>query len=191
MLRIAFVGTAVSALLIVAGCGDPSATNPSAAGVGHGDSGRDPVAETVAEPPAPETGGALNIDEEGRALRGFDAVAYHSQAQPVPGDAAHRFSWNGADWWFASAEHRDAFAADPQRFAPRNGGYCTFGVVLKKKLDVDPEIFLVEDDSLYLFLNPEVQEKFLADREGNLQLVASHWPEIAEVSALELDRDGP
>ena len=154
-----------------------------------------PPAEASAPEPAPEaeanaqSGGALNVDEQGRALRGFDAVAYHVEGQPTEGSADFSHEWSGATWLFASAENRDTFAASPETYAPQNGGYCTFGVVLRKKLDVDPQRFLVQNDDLFLFLNAEVQEKFNADLDSNLGLVASNWPDIADKHPDELDKD--
>lgn len=153
-------------------------------------------AETPTDAPAADAtealaaGGPLNIDEMGRGLRGFDAVAYHTAGQALAGDAELTHDWNGVTWLFANEENRAAFAAEPERYAPQNGGYCTFGVVLKKKLDVDPEIFLVEEERLFLFLNPEVKDKFMADKDGNLSLVTNQWPEIAELRPEELDAAG-
>lgn len=151
--------------------------------------------ETQASTPSPEAeeavaGVELNVDEQGRAVRGYDAVAYHQNGEAVPGNEAHQHIWQGVTWLFSSSENLDSFAAEPERFAPSNGGYCTFGVVLKKKLDVDPEVFLVENDQLYLFLNREVQERFLGDKAGNLQMVTSQWPEIADKHPDELTSEG-
>jgi YHS domain-containing protein len=41
----------------------------------------------------------------------------------VKGSNAFSHRWNDAKWYFASAENRDLFAADPERFAPQYGGY--------------------------------------------------------------------
>lgn len=178
------------ACLVVVGCSqEPDAAPPE-----------EPVVETVepSEGPAatPEQitedivpGVELNVDEQGRAVRGYDVVAYH-QGSAVPGDDVHQHTWQGVTWLFSSVKNRDVFAAEPERFAPSNGGYCTFGVVLKKKLDVDPEVFLVDNDRLYLFLNHEVQERFLSDKEGNLQMVTAQWPEIADKHPDELTSEG-
>ena len=184
-LRLALLLLALSLLL---GCSnepaDPAPTEEA------------PAPTETAEPSADGVGGedstnaatsiVLNLDEQGRAARGYDVVAYHENNLAVAGDPTHSHTWQDAVWLFSNAENRDAFAADPERYAPSNGGYCTFGVVLKKKLDVDPEIFLVENESLYLFLNPEVQERFLDDKAGNLELVTAHWPEIEQRSPEEL-----
>ncbi|MEO0854885.1 MAG: YHS domain-containing (seleno)protein, partial [Cyanobacteria bacterium J06648_11] len=75
---------------------------------------------------------AINLDERGRALHGYDAVSYFTEGEAVPGAEAHSLEWDGVTWFFASADNRDAFEADPERYAPANGGYCTFGVVLAK-----------------------------------------------------------
>ena len=73
-----------------------------------------------------------------------------------------------------------------EKYAPKNGGYCTFGVVLKKKFDGDPNVWHVKDDSLYVFLNDEVKKKFLADEKGNLEKVTANWPEIKDTPKEEL-----
>ncbi|MEM8930597.1 MAG: YHS domain-containing (seleno)protein [Acidobacteriota bacterium] len=195
MNRTLFVGCLLSlfAVSFVIGCGGADAPAPDAdqaaapAPTETPAAGEDPAPATDATPAA-AAGGPLNVDEAGRALRGFDAVAYHADGQAVAGLAEHAVDWQGATWLFATAENRERFAAEPERFAPQNGGYCTFGVVLGKKLDVDPERFLVQDDDLYLFLNAEVQEKFNADLEGNLTLVISNWPTIADQHPDELDK---
>lgn len=120
----------------------------------------------------------LNLDEEGTALRGYDPVSYFTAGKPVKGQAAYSFVWNDATWRFASAENRDLFSNEPEKYAPANGGYCTFGIVLRKKFDGDPQVWSVIKSRLYVFLNEEVQQKFLQDSTGNLQKVATNWPVI-------------
>ena len=52
------------------------------------------------------------------ALGGYDAVAYQTRGEAVQGRNEHAFFWNGATWLFSSEANRDAFAANPERFAP-------------------------------------------------------------------------
>ena len=129
---------------------------------------------------------SLNLDERGRALRGYDPVAYFSEGQPVEGQDEFSFDWDNATWYFASAENRDKFAANPEKFAPANGGYCTFGIVLGKKFDGDPQVWSLHENKLYVFLNEEVKTKFFQDTVGNLKKVTETWPEIASKSPAEL-----
>ena len=67
-------------------------------------------------------------DAAGHAIDGYDTVAYFADGQPQPGSAEFSHEWNGATWLFASAAHRDAFKAEPERYAPQFGGYCAYAV---------------------------------------------------------------
>ncbi|MDJ1184294.1 YHS domain-containing (seleno)protein [Roseofilum casamattae] len=129
---------------------------------------------------------SLNLDERGRALRGYDPVAYFSEGKPVEGNAEFTLDWNEATWYFANADNRDRFAANPEKFAPANGGYCTFGIVLAKKFDGDPNVWSLYENKLYVFLNEEVKDKFFKDPTGNLKKVTDTWPSIASKSPAEL-----
>ncbi len=140
------------------------------------------VEETATSKPA-----HINVDEQGRALRGFDPLAYRTQSKPAEGKAEFTFEWSGAKWQFASEQNMKAFSEAPEKYAPANGGYCTFGVVLGKKFDGDPKVWLVKDESLYVFLNEEVKQKFLSDEAGNLEKVRSTWPNIKDRSPAELE----
>ncbi len=191
MLRSTSYTGIVIAILLTSACSNEPTVTPSAEETGAETPASEPNPEQTAVATEPIAGPELNVDEQGRALRGFDAVAYHLEGKAVTGAPEFSHTWRGVPWLFAKQANRDAFATEPERYAPANGGYCTFGVVLKKKLDIDPEIFLVEDELLYLFLNHEVQEKFLGDKEGNLSMVTSHWPEIADKHPEELVSEGP
>ena len=149
-----------------------------------------PVVETPQlAPPSQQTlPEAINIDETGRALRGFDAVAYHRGGLVKLGNPSYNTQWQNAQWQFESAENLEAFLKDPDAYAPINGGFCTFGIVLKKKLDGDPKIWHLNDGRLFLFLNSEVKNKFLKDETGNIEKVTNNWPIIRDTPADELNR---
>src|SRR3546814_11398398 len=72
-------------------------------------------------------GPALALDpvfsEDGLAIRGYDPVAYFNDGRPVEGKDEFTYSHEGTVWRFATAANRDAFAADPPRYAPQYGGY--------------------------------------------------------------------
>lgn len=60
--------------------------------------------------------------KSGVAIRGLDAVAFHTEKRAVKGKKEFSYQWNDAKWYFKSAENRDLFASDPLRFAPQFGG---------------------------------------------------------------------
>lgn len=65
----------------------------------------------------------VNTTVFGIAIKGYDTVAYHTQNRAVKGSLQYSTNWNDATWYFASAQNRDLFAADPERYAPQYGGY--------------------------------------------------------------------
>jgi len=104
-----------------------------------------------------------------------DAVAYHREGKPVLGSAAFVHTWNGADWRFASAANRDAFAASPEQFAPQYGGYCAYGTSQGYKVSTQPDAFAIVDGKLYLNYSKPVQATWNTDRPGFIRVANEQW----------------
>lgn len=118
---------------------------------------------------------AINVDGSSNALAGYDAVAYFTDHTAIKGTAAYTFDWKGAHWLFASAAHRDLFAAAPEQYAPRVGGFCDAGAVNGRMVDVDPEQWLIVDGKLYLYLDAEVKAGALADVKESTAAAERRW----------------
>ena len=63
-----------------------------------------------------------NANDAAIALDGFDVVAYHD-GDAAPGVRLWTAEYGGLDWWFSSAERRDRFEAEPERWVPVCGGW--------------------------------------------------------------------
>jgi hypothetical protein len=109
------------------------------------------------------------------AIRGYDPVAYHTEGRPVKGRVDITYRWQDAEWRFASAENRDRFAAAPDAYAPRYGGYCAFGTSRGYKVSTQPEAFSIVDGALYLNYNLAVQETWNEDRPGYIRKADENW----------------
>ncbi|MEM7710720.1 MAG: YHS domain-containing (seleno)protein [Pseudomonadota bacterium] len=124
-----------------------------------------------------EAGQVFTID--GIAIRGTDPVAYFTDDAPVAGDAAFAHDWAGATWHFASAENRDAFAADPEAYAPAYGGFCAWAVAARGFLaTTQPENWAVVDGRLFLNYDDRIQGLWDEDRAGFIAEGDRRWPEI-------------
>jgi YHS domain-containing protein len=119
-------------------------------------------------------------------LAGHDAVAYFVENKPVLGSAEFTASYNGAIYRFASDKNRDAFRADPAKYAPAYGGYCAFGTALGKKFHVDGKAFQIVDGQLYVNKNLKVYETWRKDIPGNIAKANKQWPVIKNVAAEQL-----
>jgi len=119
-------------------------------------------------------------EKDGAALRGYDPVAYFQDGGPKPGSAAFTSTYQGSEFRFASAANRDAFAANPEKYAPQYGGYCAFGLTRGYKATTDPLSFKVVDGKLYLNYNKQVQELWNKDVAGYVKIADAKWPEVAK-----------
>lgn len=123
--------------------------------------------------------GVVN-SREGVAIHGFDPVAYHTEGRAVEGRQDFAFSWEGADWYFASSENRDLFAADPERYAPAYGGYCAWAVSRNGIADIDPNAFVIHEGQLYLNINQRFNRRFSDNLADNIQRAQANWPGVRE-----------
>ena len=112
------------------------------------------------------------------AVGGFDAVAYQTQKQAVPGNPQFRVSWKGAEWQFASKENLDLFVAGPERYAPQYGGYCAFAVAAGSTAPGDPKVWDVVDGKLYLNLSTGTQSSWRRDTAGQIRRGDANWPRV-------------
>ena len=113
------------------------------------------------------------------AVHGYDVVSYAADSAAVPGRAEFEFRWNGALWRFASAAHRDRFAAEPERFSPQYGGYCAWAVSRGYTADIDPQAWRIVDGKLYLNYSKRVQRMWEGDIPGNIAKANRNWPKVA------------
>jgi YHS domain-containing protein len=112
------------------------------------------------------------------AVGGYDAVAYFTEHKPVKGDDRFSLEHQGAKWLFASAANRDAFAADPKRYAPQYGGYCAWAVSEGSTASADPKLWKIVDGKLYLNYDAGVQQKWERDIPGHIRKADQNWPSV-------------
>lgn len=112
------------------------------------------------------------------ALGGYDAVAYFKEGKPVAGKPEFSYKWMDATWRFSSAENREAFKAEPEKYAPQYGGYCAFGTSQGHLVPGDPQAWKVVDDKLYLNYNKDVQKFWLQDVPGNIEKANENYPKL-------------
>ena len=114
----------------------------------------------------------------GKAIRGYDPVAYFKQGKPVEGQKKFQYEWNGAKWYFASQENLDDFTRSPENYAPQYGGYCAWAVSQGYTASTDPDAWHIHDGKLYLNYSKGVQKTWSKSIPGNIQKGDKNWPGI-------------
>lgn len=127
----------------------------------------------------PVSAGEVNTGYFGNvAIKGYDAVAYFTVGKAIEGSEAFAYKWLGADWHFASAAHRDVFAADPIAYAPQYGGHCSDGVAYgDRTVNIDPEAWRIINGKLYLNFDQGAAEEF-AETPKLREEAERNWPGI-------------
>ncbi len=114
----------------------------------------------------------------GKAINGYDPVAYFTEGRPVEGESQFSLEWNGTTWRFATAENRDLFASAPEQYAPQYGGYCAWAVSQGYTASTDPEAWKIVDGKLYLNYSTSVQARWSKNIPQNIAAGDSNWPGI-------------
>ncbi len=147
----------------------------------------------IKEPVFKATDGFLvNLNDKAVIIEGYDPVAYFTDNKPVMGIEQYSAQFEGATYWFVSAEHAELFKKEPKKYAPQYGAFCGYAVSIGKLRPVDPTIYQVEDGRLILQHTREAYDLFNKDLKGNTAKADKNWPGIVETHVgRKLDYDKP
>ena len=112
------------------------------------------------------------------ALNGYDTVAFFTDSKPTHGDPSISSKYQGAKYLFSSKDNKKLFEANPSKYAPQNGGFCTYGVSVGALFPVDINTWQVRNNKLYLNLNPAILEVFNKDFDKNVSKAEKKWPKL-------------
>ncbi len=124
--------------------------------------------------------------KDGAAIGGTDPVAYFTDGKPVAGSDKFTATHDGVTWKFSSAEHRDMFKAEPEKYAPAYGGYCATGASFGYKIPIDPTTWDIHNGKLYLNAGPAPHKRYLSDVKGTIERADKNWTKIKDVPADKL-----
>lgn len=120
------------------------------------------------------------------ALRGYDAVSYHTIGRPVMGNGSHASTYKDETYLFINEEHKNSFDKNPEKYVPAYGGWCAYGVSAGKKFHGDPLVWKLVDGKLYLNLNNKIQGLWSENIEGYINGANEKWEEIKDRPASSL-----
>jgi len=109
------------------------------------------------------------------ALKGYDPVAYFTDGKPMPGATQYELSFDGQRYRFASAQHRDLFKGNPDKYAPQFGGLCTMNLSRGVKRESDPHNWVISNGNLYVFASEQGQQNFNKNAQATATQAAAHF----------------
>ena len=114
----------------------------------------------------------------GLAIGGYDPVAFFTDGKSLPGSADFEFRYGGVVWRFCNVGNRDAFAAQPDVYMPKFGGYDPIGVTRGVAVAGNPNVWLITGERLYLFYDRGRLEKFVTDADRLSAEAERKWPDV-------------
>lgn len=120
--------------------------------------------------------------KDGKAIQGYDPVAYFKHMKAVKGNVKHAMNFQGSTYLFSSEENRRLFMDDPVKYEPQYGGWCAYAMGEDgSKVKIDPTTFKIVDGKLYLFYNflfTNTLPKWNKDEENLMKQADTNWARI-------------
>lgn len=120
------------------------------------------------------------FQKDGYAIRGYDAVAFHTEGKAIKGDTLTTYYWKDATWLFSSKTNLEKFAADPEKYAPQYGGYCAYGASDGHKAPTETDTWTIDHEKLYFNYNKRVQASWNKDRSVHIEKANKNWQNIKD-----------
>jgi YHS domain-containing protein len=112
------------------------------------------------------------------ALKGYDPISYFTDGKPEKGSSEFTFAFDDTTYWFKNAEHRDKFAADPERYAPQFDGFCALQLSRGRKVEADPEAWTITNGKLYVFSGKGGVPKFQEQPVAIAEKASENWHQL-------------
>ncbi|GLU52580.1 YHS domain-containing (seleno)protein [Dyadobacter frigoris] len=120
------------------------------------------------------------FEKDGIAIKGYDVVAFHTDAKATKGIENFTYRWKDTNWLFENQANLDLFKKDPEKYAPQYGGYCAYGTADGHKAPTETDTWTVKENKLYFNYNKKVQTAWNKDQMGYIEKADKNWVEIKD-----------
>ena len=114
----------------------------------------------------------------GLAINGIDPVAYFTHGAPLYGNADHEYRYGGTIWRFRNIGDQAAFAAHPDVYMPRYGGYDPMGLGRGVAVPGNPLVWAMVHEHVYLFYDEGSRDRFLGNPDEAIAIADEKWPAV-------------
>ena len=113
------------------------------------------------------------------AIGGYDPVAYFTESAAQKGSKNWRAEWENGIYYFASAENKETFLANPQKYAAQYGGWCAYAMAQGYVAEVDPVSgWSIRKDKLYLNWSATVKGWWSLRASSFIKSADKNWPRV-------------
>jgi peroxiredoxin len=126
-----------------------------------------------------------NLPKSKLAISGYDPVAYFPEGggKPKKGLDTITATHNGITYRFATKPNLDLFNANPSKYEPSHGGWCTYAMGKDgSKVEIDPKSFVISNGRLFLFYKDvfnDTRSSFLKDQSNLTASADKNWKQLS------------
>ena len=125
-----------------------------------------------------------NLDANGCGFQGYDPVAAFTMPdQTIKGKPEFESKFEGANYWFSTAENKATFDGNPAKYAPLYGGFCAIAVAEGNLRPIQPWTHQIIDGHLTVNHNAKALKLWLKKPEKNLKVAQKMWPTVSQKPA--------
>ncbi len=94
-----------------------------------------------------------NLDSDNLAVQGHDVVSYFEKNanKATLGKSQYEITHEGVVYRFSTRENLEIFLANPEKYEPAHGGWCSTAMAFNQKIGIDPNKFVINGNRLFLF----------------------------------------
>ncbi len=128
---------------------------------------------------------ANNIDNSNIALQGYSPVSYADLGLAQKGVKTFKSEYEKVVYYFTSEEQKSKFDKNPEKYLPKYGGFCAFGIYAGAKFRVDPNKFISKDGEYFLYLNNlelDAKQLWLNEKNHNklVSVADENWKKLSQ-----------
>lgn len=109
---------------------------------------------------------------------GYDPVGYFQGPKPLAGKASISTTFEGVTYLFDSESNLKKFTANPGKYLPQFGGWCSMTLAMGRATTPKYDNFVVLKDKLYLFertVSVNGRELWLMDPKANEKIASVNY----------------
>jgi YHS domain-containing protein len=120
------------------------------------------------------------FSDSGKAIKGYDAVAFFTGNKPVKGVDSLSYQYKGATWFFTSRNNLQLFMANPTAYMPQYGGYCAYGTADGHKAPTEIDTYTIVNNKLYFNYNKDVKAAWMKNQTALIRKADANWPALKD-----------
>ena len=110
-----------------------------------------------------------------KAVSGYDVISYFDEKKQVKGSSQYQLSYKDANWYFSSQSNLNKFKANPSKYAPQYGGYCSWAMSNNDESPGNAPFWDIYNGKLYLNYDQEVKDKWSLNKDEFIKKADIIW----------------